>query len=136
VGTTTGALLGTLLNLPTELFAVLGLAGVLAGAINTPITAVLLAIELFGLPVGAYVIVICAISFLISGHRSAIPTQLLAINKAPAIQTVLKEEIGKTKSEIKPWSEQLKSYQERLKRYTFRNKKSGPNEKEKKNSGP
>jgi len=136
VGTTAGALFGTLFNLPTDLFAALGLVGLLAGAINTPITAVLLAIELFGLPVGAYAIVICAISFLISGHRSAIPTQLLAINKAPAIQTPLKEEISKTKSEIEPWNEQLKSYQKILKRYTFGHKKSGQSETKKKNLEP
>ena len=134
VGTTAGALFGTLFNLPTDLFAALGLAGLLAGAINTPITAVLLAIELFGLPVGAYAILICAISFLMSGHRSAIPTQLLAINKAPAIQTVLEEEISKVKSEIEPWSEQLKGYQAILKRYTFKSKKSGQNNSIKKNS--
>ncbi len=136
VGTTAGALFGALFNLPTDLFAALGLAGVLAGAINTPITAVLLAIELFGLPVGAYAIVICAISFLISGHRSAIPTQLLAINKAPAIQGPLKEEIGKGRSEIEPWNEQLKFYQAMMKRYMFNSKKSGQNEQKKKPSEP
>lgn len=136
VGTTAGALFGTLFNLPTDLFAALGLAGLLAGAVNTPITAVLLAIELFGLPVGAYAIVICAISFVISGHRSAIPTQLLAINKAPAIRTPLKEEISKTKLEIEPWNIQLKSYQEILKRYTFRSKKSGQRKREGKDSPP
>lgn len=124
IGSTAGALLGTLFNLPSDLFAALGLAGLLAAAINTPITAVLLAIELFGLPVGTYAIVICSISFLISGHRSAIPTQLLAINKALAIQTTLKEEISKTKPEIEPWHKQWKSYQDVLKQYALRSKKS------------
>ncbi len=136
VGTTAGALFATLFNLPTDLFAALGLVGLLAGAINTPLTAVLLAIELFGLPIGAYAIVICAISFLISGHRSAIPTQLLAINKAPAIQTPLKEEIGKSKWRIAPWNEQLKSYQETIDRYKFWSQKSGRKESSKKNFEP
>ena len=136
VGTTAGALFSTLFNLPMGLFAALGLAGLLAGAINTPISAVLLAIELFGLPVGTYAIVICAISFVISGHRSAIPTQLLAINKAPAIHTTLKEEISKTHSEIVPWNEQLQSYRALLKQYTFRSKQSGQNESKKQNPEP
>ena len=110
VGTTAGALFATVLGLPLELFATLGLAGLLAGAINTPLTAVLLTIELFGLPVGAYAIVVCAISFLISGHRSAIPTQLLQINKAPAIHADLNQEISLTDSEVDPWSTQLKPF--------------------------
>jgi len=133
VGATAGALFGEIFNLPTDLFAMLGLAGLLAGAINTPITAVLLAIELFGLPVGTYAIVICAISFLISGHRSAIPTQLLAFNKAPAIHATLKQEIGQTKAEIDPWNIQLKPYKEILKRYDFRARQSGQRGKKGKN---
>ena len=116
VGTTAGAFFGTVLDLPIELFATLGLAGLVAGAINTPLTAVLLTIELFGLPVGAYAIVVCAISFLISGHRSAIPTQLLQISKAPAIHADLNQEISLTDSEVDPWSTQLKPFRDILRR--------------------
>ena len=125
----------TIFNLPTDLFAALGLAGLLAGAINTPITAVLVAIELFGLPVGTYALVICAISFLISGHRSAIPTQLLAINKAPAIRTPLQREVSKTHPEIEPLREQLKFYQDVLKRYTSKSQNSENTEPKKERDG-
>ena len=135
VGTTAGALFATIFNFPTDLFAALGLAGLLAGAINTPITAVLVAIELFGLPVGTYAIVICAISFLISGHRSAIPTQLLAINKAPAIRTPLQQEVSKTHPEIEPLREQLKFYQDVLKRYTSKSQDAENTDPKKKEPG-
>ena len=116
VGSTAGVLFARVLDLPIELFAALGLAGLLAGAINTPLTAVLLTIELFGLPVGAYAIVVCAISFLISGHRSAIPTQLLQMSKAPAIHADLNQEISLTDSEVDPWSTQLKPFRDILRR--------------------
>ena len=127
VGTTAGALFATVLGFPIELFATLGLAGLLAGAINTPLTAVLLTIELFGLPVGGYAIVVCAVSFLISGHRSAIPTQLLQMNKAPTIHADLNQEISLTESEVDPWSTQLKPFRDILRRSYSRVRK--PNKK-------
>ena len=134
VGTTVGAFFASIFSLPNDLFAILGLAGLLAGAINTPLTALLLSIELFGLSVGPFVLVICAISFLISGHRSALPTQVLTIHKAPAIRTVLQEEISKTKADIPPWSEQLKWYQEIFQRYSFGTKKPDAGKEQKSDS--
>lgn len=77
-----------------SLFAALGLTGLLAGAINTPITAVILGLELFGLSSGPYLLLSCTIAFVLSGHRSAIPTQLLQFTKAPALQASLNKEIG------------------------------------------
>jgi H+/Cl- antiporter ClcA len=73
VGATSGSALGWMLGQDTSLFAALGLAGLLAGAINIPITAVMLGLELFGIASGPYLLLSCTIAFLISGHRSAIP---------------------------------------------------------------
>ena len=94
VGATSGSALGWVLGQDPRLFAALGLAGMLAGAINTPITAVLLGLELFGISSGPYLLLSCTISFLLSGHRSAIPTQLLQLTKAPALQATVNQEIG------------------------------------------
>ena len=102
VGATAGAFFGTLFEISPAFLAALGLAGVLAGTINTPITAVFVAIELFGLSIGTYAIIVCAISFLISGHRSAIPTQLLRFKKAPTLQAPLDQEIGRANLVIQP----------------------------------
>jgi len=74
--------------------AALGLTGLLAGAINTPITAVILGLELFGLASGPYLLLNGTIAFLLSVHRSAIPTQLLPFTKAPALQASINQEIG------------------------------------------
>ena len=94
VGATSGSALGWIMGQDAGLFAALGLAGLLAGAINTPITAVLLGMELFGVASGPYLILSCTIAFLLSGHRSAIPTQLLQFKKAPALQGPINQEIG------------------------------------------
>ena len=94
VGATSGSALGWIFGQDPSLFAALGLAGLLAGAINTPMTAVLLGLELFGLSSGPYLLLSCTIAYLLSGHRSAIPTQLLQFSKAPALQGPINEEIG------------------------------------------
>lgn len=94
VGATSGSALGWILGQDPSLFAALGLSGLLAGAINTPITAVLLGLELFGIASGPYLLLGCTIAFLLSGHRSAIPTQLLQFTKAPALQAPMNQEIG------------------------------------------
>jgi H+/Cl- antiporter ClcA len=94
VGATSGAFLGGILNQDPSLFAALGLVGLLAGAINTPLTAILLGMELFGVTSGPYLLLTCTVAFLLSGHRSAIPTQLLQLHKAPALRAKINEEVG------------------------------------------
>ncbi len=94
VGATSGSILGWILGQDPSLFAALGLTGLLAGAINIPLTAFVLGLELFGLPSGPYLLLSCTIAYLLSGHRSAIPTQLLQFRKAPALQGPINEEIG------------------------------------------
>lgn len=95
VGATTGSALGWMLGQDPSLFAALGLTGLLAGAINIPITAFVLGLELFGVTSGPYLLLSCTIAYLLSGHRSAIPTQLLQFTKAPALQAPINQEIGK-----------------------------------------
>jgi len=99
VGATSGSALGWGLGQDPSLFAALGLTGLLAGAINTPITAILLGLEFFGLASGPYLLLNCTIAFMISGHRSAIPTQLLQSTKAPALQAPINQEVGEWQQE-------------------------------------
>jgi len=58
------------------------MVSLLAGAANTPISASIMAIELFGPEVAPYAAVACVISFLMTGHRSVYPSQILAIKKS------------------------------------------------------
>jgi len=103
VGATSGAVLGGLFHQDHSVFAALGLAGLLAGALNTPITAIILGLELFGLSSGPYLFLTCTVAFLLSGHRSAIPTQLLQLQKAPSLQAGINQEIGIESPEEKLW---------------------------------
>ncbi len=115
VGATIGSAFGQVFHLDTSVFAALGIAGLLAGAINTPITAVFLSLELFGAEIGVCAMVTCAISFLMSGHRSAIPTQLLQLHKAPGIRSDLNQEVSETQFFVDAWDVRVKIIREKIK---------------------
>ncbi len=78
------------------LFGALGFVSVLAGATNTPIAATIMAVELFGLEMAHYAALSAVISFLISGHRSVFPSQILAMRKSEMLEVKVGEEIDKT----------------------------------------
>jgi H+/Cl- antiporter ClcA len=100
VGATSGNLFGVLAGLDLEVFAAIGMVSLLAGAANTPISASIMAAELFGPQVTPYAALACVISFLISGHRSVYPSQVLAMTKS----TTLVAHTGKTMQEIR-WTD-------------------------------
>lgn len=85
IGATAGSLFATAFGLDKATFAAIGLVGLLAGATNTPIAASIMAMELFGPQIAPYAAVACVISFLISGHRSVYPSQILAIRKSASV---------------------------------------------------
>lgn len=96
VGATAGSALAHLFNLDASTFAALGLVSLLAGAANTPIAASILAMELFGTNIAPYAAAACIISFLVTGHRSIYPSQVLAIKKAASLNVELGKEIEDT----------------------------------------
>jgi len=86
VGATAGAVFAQVMGLDPTVFGAIGLVSLLAGAANTPLAAIILAVELFGSAIAPYATVACVVSFLMSGHRSLYHSQILAMNKAPSIQ--------------------------------------------------
>ncbi|MBN1397357.1 MAG: chloride channel protein [Bacteroidetes bacterium] len=96
IGATAGLFFATVMNLNLGTFSAIGLVSVLAGSANTPIAASIMAVELFGPQIAPYATVACVISFLITGHRSVYPSQVLSISKSPS----LKVEIGKELEDI------------------------------------
>jgi H+/Cl- antiporter ClcA len=98
IGATAGSVFAELLHLDPATFAAIGMVCLLAGAANTPIAASILAVEMFGPKIAPYTTVACVISFLITGHRSVYPSQILAIRKSPSIQV----EVGKVMEEARP----------------------------------
>lgn len=75
IGATLGSALSFFIPLPTALLAGMGFVGVFAGATNTPLACMLMAIELFGSECGVYVAIACVVSYLLSGHNSVYSTQ-------------------------------------------------------------
>ncbi len=83
VGAALGGTVGHLVpQADPVVFTALGMVGFLAGTLNTPIAASILAIELFGLPVGILATSVCFIAFVVSGPRVFFPAQRLPQEKS------------------------------------------------------
>ncbi|MFA4989805.1 MAG: chloride channel protein [Candidatus Omnitrophota bacterium] len=107
IGATSGGLFANLLGLDVGTFAAVGLVAVLAGAANTPIAASIMAVELFGPKIAPYATVACVISFLMTGHRSVYPSQILSTKKSPSLLVETGEEIEKAEARFQPRKKSL-----------------------------
>ncbi|OZI30546.1 voltage-gated chloride channel protein [Bordetella genomosp. 10] len=68
IGATFGNALAPLLHLPYSMLAGLGFVAVFAGAANTPIATIVMAIELFGPSIAPFAAVACIAAYHFSGH--------------------------------------------------------------------
>lgn len=82
VGASAGLLFSVIFGTDPSFTAALGLCAVLAASTNTPISGTILAMELFGAHIAAFAGIACAVSYLVVGHRSLYPTQVLLSPKA------------------------------------------------------
>ena len=92
-GAAAGSFFAQITGLNVATFAAIGMVAVLSGSANTPIAASIMAVELFGSSVGPYATVACVISFLMTGHRSVYPSQVLSISKSPSLLVELGKEL-------------------------------------------
>jgi H+/Cl- antiporter ClcA len=107
VGVTAGSFYGMLLGYNTSMFAAIGMVSLLAGAANTPISASIMAIEFFGPALAPYAALSCIVSYLMTGHRSVYPSQILATAKSPSIlvnKGVEMEKLGSIRIRPRPRS--------------------------------
>lgn len=81
IGAQAGAAVASFLGTDPATMAALGLVAVLAGAANTPLSASIMAIELFGAEIAPYAAVACVISFLMSGRQSVYASQRVSFDK-------------------------------------------------------
>lgn len=77
IGAALGSALSGVLPLPVGLLAGMGFVAVFAGAANTPITCVLLSIELFGVESSVFVTLAIIIAYLFSGHNGIYQAQMI-----------------------------------------------------------
>ncbi|WP_445722531.1 voltage-gated chloride channel family protein [Flavobacterium sp.] len=97
IGATLGSALSLFIPLPTALLAGMGFVAVFAGATNTPLACIFMALELFGAECGIYVAIACVVAYLLSGHTSIYTAQIIGDAK----HSDFNEEEGKTIKEVK-----------------------------------
>ena len=102
IGATAGAAFGQLTGMDVATFAAIGFVSVLAGSANTPISASIMSVELFGPQLAPYATVACIISFLMTGHRSVYPSQILSIRKSPSVDIELGREMSSSVGHAHP----------------------------------
>jgi H+/Cl- antiporter ClcA len=101
IGVTAGAVFGTYFGLPPQTFAAIGMVSLLSGAANTPIAASIMGMELFGAEIAPYAAISCVIAYLMTGHRSLFPSQILRQKKDPSFHADLDVEIQESDVQLK-----------------------------------
>ncbi|MBV2168663.1 MAG: voltage-gated chloride channel family protein [Bdellovibrio sp.] len=81
IGATLGNALAWILPLPTSLLAGMGFVAVFAGAANTPLACMVMALEIFGTTPGVYTALACIMSYIFSGHTGIYPSQRIEVYK-------------------------------------------------------
>ncbi|WP_125151938.1 chloride channel protein [Clostridium rectalis] len=77
VGATLGSTWAHIVNGSQTFYSAVGMVSFMATCANTPIAGIVMCMELFGSEVGMYAAIVCVISYLIVGHKSIYPTQIL-----------------------------------------------------------
>ncbi len=93
VGSTAGSLFADIAGADRATFAAIGLVALLAGAANTPIAASIMSVELFGPKIAPYAAIACIVSYLITGHRSVYPSQIVVRSKSSSVYVESGKEI-------------------------------------------
>jgi H+/Cl- antiporter ClcA len=82
IGAISGNVFAGMLGVDPALGAAAGMVAVVASASNTPIAAIFMGIELFGSSTGIYIVGACITAYIIIGHRSVYPDQLVVFKKS------------------------------------------------------
>lgn len=96
IGSTLGGSIAVLTNIPPSFLAVLGMIAVFGAATNTPLTTIMLGIDLFGSQATPYFVIVALISYMVSGHQGIYMSQIIARSKRQS----LKHHEGKKLSEV------------------------------------
>ena len=81
VGATFGATISNFMQLSPSFGAALGMAALFCGVTNCPISAVILSVELFGGEHIVYYMLVCAISYMLSGYYGLYSEQKIMYSK-------------------------------------------------------
>ncbi len=81
IGAAMGGWIGQVSGIEPSLIAALGMISVFGAAANTPITTIMLGIEIFGAPGIPYYIIIAIVSYFSSGHYGIYSSQVIETSK-------------------------------------------------------
>lgn len=84
IGATFGCLVGDILGASPSLCAAVGMIAVFCGVTNSPITSLLIALELFGMDALPFFMLAVAISYMLSGYYSLYDSQKILYSKYKA----------------------------------------------------
>lgn len=82
IGALSGNIFANMLNADPALGAAVGMVSVVASASNTPVAAIFIGFELIRSSIGMYVVGACMTAYIIIGHHSVYPDQLVAYSKS------------------------------------------------------
>lgn len=85
IGALFGCFFGTVVGLDPGFCAVIGLGAMFSGMVNSPLAAAIIAAELFGLDNIGYLLLACAISYVLSANFSLYKTQQIRYSKIKSI---------------------------------------------------
>ena len=94
MGATLGSALAAVLPLPVALLAAMGFVGVFAGAANTPLTCLLMGLELFGTHGAVYLGLASVVAYLFSGHHGIYSSQVIGQAKSPRLGRQQGKQLG------------------------------------------
>lgn len=84
IGAAAGCAFAAVFGLDTAFFGALGFVACVAGAVNTPLAATFMAVEMFGHEIAPYAGAVCILCYMLTGLRSLYPTQILVQPKSDA----------------------------------------------------
>ncbi|WP_053956428.1 chloride channel protein [Inediibacterium massiliense] len=85
VGATLGNIWANIIQGSSTFYAAVGMVAFMATCSNTPLAGIIMCMELFGSQVGMYASIVCVIGYIIVGHKSIYPTQILMKSKDPSL---------------------------------------------------
>jgi len=83
IGSSLGGLIGQISSISPSLLAALGLLAVFGSAANTPISTIVLGLELFGVKALPFYVLAILISYFTSGHHGIYSSQIIHLSKRP-----------------------------------------------------
>ena len=85
IGATFGCTISSLVSMPPEFCAALGMLAVFCGVTNTPLATMIIGVELFGSGALGFFCLVIAISYMLSGYYSLYKSQLIIYSKYKSV---------------------------------------------------